>query len=1300
MSSIDRLQIQGIRSFGPEKNDVAVIKFYSPLTLILGQNGCGKTTIIESLKYATCGELPAGTDGGSGFVHDPELANSHTVRGQVKLRCSDIRGNTCTVVRTVQVIRKAKKLEFKSLDSTVTTNEGSISGRCADIDALMCNSLGITKPVLTNVVFCHQEDSAWPLEKGKKIKERFDAIFGIIEYNKCLDYLRQIVKEKNISKDKMKIAVEYKKKFWNDAIEKRKRLDNTKVQLGAIHDQLVNLDSRIEPINVKTKDLLQKELNLVNHMSKVKDKKNRKQLIFETLASIKKNIQTAFEGTKEELIFKIETFEQELNENQNKLSILIEQKQEIISKEKLLQKDISVKQMQLGTLQSNDQQNNERIDTRNMNLRNLAEQLGLPIVSNSQLNETNGEDLLKSIEIKIKEYNKQLDKLQEEQENIEKSLQNKIDSCREKKIKLELDISTKKKTLENNKREMQKVTADIIEVDKSTETLGNLERNLEDINKELNVLIDSLNINQCKKTIEENTKTVNSLEEKLSSLNQEIKTLQQISIEKSNLERLEERKRTQENEFNTLKKKHDSSLKHLLFEIPQSNFKSKLDTCIQKITDDIRNIEKLINNDERELSALTEKKKSLDEQIRAKNVKVSQDTEKIEECCGQLSINDYIGKLNTEIDDVQVRKGTLNASECLFNRYIKNLEMNPLCPLCRREFNEDSEVKKLTDELKGRLQKMPVELERVENELSNITKRHETALQLKPLHEQINIMCTEELPRFRTESKNIATQIETVRSRIEENRLQLMGPQSDETVAKSLLSDTTLMDQYQREIQTTDREIVKLESKFPILTSARTLQEANDEQDELRTQLSNIRKTLESDQKKLSIYNEKFNKLSEEKNKLTALQLKIAGGVQQRKSLIEKLSELQKLETVLTSELRTAENRLNPVSEELENFIKELHQAKISHKKLLQARKDTINEYEKNIDEIKKLQNAIVNFNKKGGKHLLNQTRKELTQFQLDKDDLSTRKNKLEKEIENINQFRNRHQLEKLNLDNNLQLRNKKEELLKIEQEIKELEGTTEIIDVDQLQTEKNRLSEQKKALEKEKSHAEGRQEELLRTIKEFEYELNKDEYRNAEDEYRKSYVEFTVTAKAIDDLKEYEKAMDWVMIHFHKDRMKMINNIIRELWRAIYRGNDIDSIEIKTDESSSTSAGEKNYNYKVIQIKNGVELDMPGRCSAGQKVLACLIIRMALAETFSKNCGIFALDEPTTNLDKENIESLSQALAEIVERRLVQRNFQLIIITHDEEFLKRLFTVEKVEKYLEVKRDNRGKSKIKINDV
>lgn len=46
-------------------------------------------------------------------------------------------------------------------------------------------------------------------------------------------------------------------------------------------------------------------------------------------------------------------------------------------------------------------------------------------------------------------------------------------------------------------------------------------------------------------------------------------------------------------------------------------------------------------------------------------------------------------------------------------------------------------------------------------------------------------------------------------------------------------------------------------------------------------------------------------------------------------------------------------------------------------------------------------------------------------------------------------------------------------------------------------------------------------------------------------------------------------------------------------------------------------------------------------------KVLASIIIRLALAEVFCLNSGILALDEPTTNLDRENIESLSSALVE-----------------------------------------------------
>ena len=73
-----------------------------------------------------------------------------------------------------------------------------------------------------------------------------------------------------------------------------------------------------------------------------------------------------------------------------------------------------------------------------------------------------------------------------------------------------------------------------------------------------------------------------------------------------------------------------------------------------------------------------------------------------------------------------------------------------------------------------------------------------------------------------------------------------------------------------------------------------------------------------------------------------------------------------------------------------------------------------------------------------------------------------------------------------------------------------------------------------------------------------------------------------------------------------------------------------------------------KSYNYRLLMHKGDAELDMRGRCSAGQKVLACLIIRLALAESFCLNCGMLALDEPTTNLDTHNILSLCHALKEV----------------------------------------------------
>lgn len=72
-------------------------------------------------------------------------------------------------------------------------------------------------------------------------------------------------------------------------------------------------------------------------------------------------------------------------------------------------------------------------------------------------------------------------------------------------------------------------------------------------------------------------------------------------------------------------------------------------------------------------------------------------------------------------------------------------------------------------------------------------------------------------------------------------------------------------------------------------------------------------------------------------------------------------------------------------------------------------------------------------------------------------------------------------------------------------------------------------------------------------------------------------------------------------------------------------------------------------------------------------EVLASILIRLALADVFCGECGMIALDEPTTNLDSHKIGNLAEALNELVTARGSQENFQLVVITHDERFVEQL---------------------------
>jgi DNA repair protein RAD50 len=134
-------------------------------------------------------------------VHDPKSIGATSVKANIKLRFTNRAGTQMVVVRSMELTQKKTNMTFKALDGILRTTDAntgerlSLSHKCSELDRQIPMLLGVSKPILEHVVFCHQEDSSWPLMEGAVLKKRFDDIFDSTRYAKALKAIQETKKE-------------------------------------------------------------------------------------------------------------------------------------------------------------------------------------------------------------------------------------------------------------------------------------------------------------------------------------------------------------------------------------------------------------------------------------------------------------------------------------------------------------------------------------------------------------------------------------------------------------------------------------------------------------------------------------------------------------------------------------------------------------------------------------------------------------------------------------------------------------------------------------------------------------------------------------------------------------------------------------------------------------------------------------------------------------------------------------------------------------------------------------------------
>ncbi|KAG4305192.1 hypothetical protein PORY_001362 [Pneumocystis oryctolagi] len=1251
----------GIRSF--DINVRETIQFYSPLTLIVGHNGSGKTTIIECLKYSTTGDLPPNSKGGA-FIHDPNICGEKEVLAQVKLSFKNTNGTKMICTRSLQLLVKKTTRSQKTLDGQLTIFKNgerlAISNKCAELDAQIPISLGVSKAVLDYVIFCHQEDSNWPLSEPAVLKKRFDEIFEALRYTKALDQIKNLRKEQTTAIKIDEVTLEHYKSNKEKADKIKKSSDEIVEKITKSQTKANALDKQIQ-LNLSEQDELFHSGKKIEHViSEIERLKHEKHLLLNTLNDLGNNI-THYEETNQELENMLKNFEKK---EEDTLTLINLKKNE----HENLKKQIAFSRNELGISMSEEGKllgEVERFQKLILKRQNLIKDI---ITNHKFINysinpsDEEIEALIKDISLKGSEQKSLLDNLKKENREKEGKLNEELQEylfkenmLEQKKIVVRQNIRLSEKKIETLQDNLKGLSVDESDIDILKTAITNIDKKIQDYNIEFQNNEWDEKIRQKQNDLRSLEEGINMLSEELTKGTDKIEAWTKYEIIKKELDKKEKK-------LHALIETNNFFLKNLTentlnFDIQEQCIKDEYN----KKKNEFRELEKEYEITEQKLSeaknAINIAKENLENKSNQKKIYEIQ----ILKMCDSVDnfLETYESKKN-ELNNITKHISNLkHINDYFLESKTKVYEQN-VCILCMRSVNNQEilEFEKTIEKHLGDIQnkeKLFLEsLKKIEEDMKEIKNT-------KIIFDSFQKLNNSEIPDEKTKINNLENNIKELIDYLE----------------KKEITDLTF-------------SLKNAEENLQEFDSSRTFQELQSELEDFKSKRKKINEELSL------LYTEKEAckiQISENNVLYKDIQIKLNNTeykLKEKNDIISKKNKIMEDISKFNEEIDEIDINLKTLSPQISQL----------HESLKKVREETIKKEEqaqKYSNELQQKYNQLIDINSELKTYKDSQENLLLCQEKIS--NIQKLITDLDKKISNVSQEIN--DLEKAILDiktmernitDNLRCRKIENEITKIIGNISDLEKKNAEVDREQYLLNCARLKDKHEQLVTERACLLGEIKELSNQLQIYEKELEQ-EYKDIHEQYRKQLIKTRTMAKVNDDLQKYGKALDNAIMKYHSLKMEEINRIVDELWKKTYCGTDVDTILIRSDSESPKE--NRSYNYRVCMIKGDAELDMRGRCSAGQKVLASIIIRLALAECFGTNCGILALDEPTTNLDRENIQSLAISLANIILQRRQQANFQLIIITHDEDFLRMMNCNDYCDYYYRISRNEQQKSVI-----
>ncbi len=927
---LSKLEILGFKSFAQKTN----INFNEGVTSIVGPNGCGKTNIVDSIRWVL-GEQRSGalrSDKMENVIFNGTTARKPMGMAEVSLTIHNNKGVLPTEYTDVTITRRI----FRSGESEYLLNKNIC--RLKDITNLFmdtgigANAYSVIELKMVETILSNKADERrtmfeeaagvnkyklrrrLALRKLEEVKADLTRVNDIVaevqkkvsslerqakradKYNRISSALREL--ELDLAERELALYHTQKEEAWKSKEEKLQKKISFESELSRLSDEIKSIKQNL--VNAENA-LKNKRAELTSKTEASYKVENQLSLSKERKVSLDKNI----ERSKEELV----ELKSQLEESEN----LINESTQIIS---AFENDIKNKEKQKLDYEDNVKSLRELIEVKRNKLKELAE-LQLEKFKELTGKENDLSNLEKTLETKNLAINKLNQKIQSLTGNIAKTV-GFIEELGDEKTDLEKNLA------------------------RSEEVYSRMQREKEEFEKELN----SLKI----KELEDKT-YLNTLKEKISFIQTLIENLEGVS---KGSKALLENNNWSKGEKNLLAHIGNTSDEHR-FAI-EASLRGDINNILVETTDDLfRGIEYLRENEIGKAAFYvkdikSDKKKSLIDTL--KRYSVSRKKKSVAKESGFINWTYELIQTDSKWEEFFRRLLNLSAVvdniDTAFKLSIKYPDFNFVTPggdfISGSGLIEAGSAPKLDDSLFGRmklLENLREEFPRQEKKLHQLqisigeTEEKINRIDLKVLSEQGRMIVNDlsnvekQIAQFEFEKQKAADEIEKARTEIQElatdsNRLDTEKNNLAELISTQLVEK--LKSDEEREILEADFRTSR--EKFDELVKDHN--RLSLEHERLLGEKKNTINAIERAKDSIDTINKSITKRETDISAFTEEALALNSIIDEKSSLIDKLwgekSILINEEGELDSAYKEIQKQINELEEEQNLLRKEREQ--------------------------------------------------------------------------------------------------------------------------------------------------------------------------------------------------------------------------------------------------------------------------------------------------------------------------------------------------------------------------------------